>query len=238
MHLYDIQTIRVMECSLASDSNCIDVGCLEGFFLREMLSFAPAGTHWGFEPLPDHYQKLLEAYPYSNLRIWNMALSDTAGISPFYHVVNLAGFSSLMRPEYDLLREKVIEEISVRIDLLDNVVPKDLLIRFMKIDVEGAELKVLRGAVKTIRRSKPIIVFEHYPPFARVHGANSGEVFDFITTQCGLSVSLMRDWMRGSGQLGHADFMTEINRNSMFMAHPQELTAVGAAASSNLARWL
>lgn len=44
---------------------------------------------------------------------------------------------------------------------VDDLVPKDSHVSFIKIDVEGAERQVLLGATETIRRSKPIMFIEY-----------------------------------------------------------------------------
>ena len=54
-----------------------------------------------------------------------------------------------------------IETIQVEVDLLDNVIPPGMAIRFMKIDVEGGELGVFRGAARILRESLPVVVFEY-----------------------------------------------------------------------------
>jgi len=74
---YDIQTLEVMKRILHIDSNCVDVGCHQGSILREMLHFAPKGTHFAFEPLPEMYQGLLESFGnLANIHLYDYALSD------------------------------------------------------------------------------------------------------------------------------------------------------------------
>lgn len=52
-------------------------------------------------------------------------------------------------------------------------------VKFIKIDVEGWELRVLRGAEQTIMDSKPVIMFEVSPHYART-GTNASEVYRWL----------------------------------------------------------
>ena len=58
--LYDMQTLAIMKRILQEDSNCVDIGCYQGSILREILRFAPKGTHFAFEPLPRMLPRLAE----------------------------------------------------------------------------------------------------------------------------------------------------------------------------------
>ena len=51
----------------------------------------------------------------------------------------------------------------------------------MKIDVEGAELLVMRGAAETLGRHKPFVIFEHGIGGADLYGSKPGEVFDLLS---------------------------------------------------------
>jgi len=51
-------------------------------------------------------------------------------------------------------------QIPVKVARLDDVIPAAAGIRFIKIDVEGGELDVLRGATRTLEASRPIVAFE------------------------------------------------------------------------------
>jgi hypothetical protein len=57
------------------------------------------------------------------------------------------------------------EKISVPARRLDDIVQREnLQPAVIKIDVEGAELKVLRGAADTLRRLRPLVVMEYLAP--------------------------------------------------------------------------
>jgi len=115
--LYDIQTLDVMKRVLQENSNCIDVGCHQGSFLKEMLHFAPQGTHFAFEPLPELYQGLLKSFEdVPNAHIFDCALSDAEGTASFQHVATNPGFSGLRQRKYE--RVEKIEEITVKTNLL------------------------------------------------------------------------------------------------------------------------
>lgn len=157
-------------------SNCIDIGCHKGAFLEMFQSYAPNGKHLAFEPIPSLYQAL--ANKYKNIEISEIALSDSKGTALFHIPRNGLAWSGFELQEYPL--EMEIEQISVSTDLLDQQIPSEYTPDFIKVDVEGAELKVFNGGKDVISRSCPAVLFEH----ALVHNKNyqitPGLVFEFF----------------------------------------------------------
>lgn len=219
--LYDMQTIEVMKQVLKNNSNCIDVGCHQGSILREILRLAPKGTHFVFEPLPEMYKGLLESFGKIHyLHIYDYALSDVKGVTSFQHVVSNPGYSGFRKRRYDRPNEQ-IQEISVKTALLDNLIPKNIPIHFIKVDVEGAELQVFRGAKETIKKCRPVIVFEHGLGAADYYGTIPEHLFDLLAIQCGLRMFLMSDWLQSSGRdsLSREEFCEHFySGNYYFMA--------------------
>ncbi len=79
------------------------------------------------------------------------------------------------------MARKVSESIGVNGDTVDNLVRNfKLNPGFIKIDVEGAEYLVLKGAVNTIHTYHPFIVFELNGLLLSSCGATSRMVLDFL----------------------------------------------------------
>jgi len=162
----------------ASTSCCIDVGCHEGEFLDMFLEKAPTIQHLGFEPLPDFYQNLQKNYGKRCL-IFNTALSDQKGQSTFNYVLSNPAYSGLQKRNYDKPNEKDTS-ITVQTDLLDNIIKPSNTIDFIKIDVEGGEYQVLKGAQKTIIANQPHIIFEHGLGAADVYGTTPEMIYELL----------------------------------------------------------
>ena len=207
-----------MERVIKHDSNCIDVGASRGALLAHMVRLAPGGIHMAFEPLPEYRRALAQRFP--NVRVSELAVSDTEGRANFHHVVSNPAYSGLRRRAYERPDER-IEEIVVETARLDDIVPQHLPVRFIKIDVEGAELQVLRGALDLVRRNRPFIVFEFGIGAADWYGSQPSHVYRLLTG-CGLRISLMSDWLAGAGCLDERRFEQEFEecRNYYFVAHP------------------
>lgn len=221
--LYDSQTEAVMKRVLDRRSSAIDVGCHKGEILDVMLRLAPEGTHFAFEPLPHLFAALALKYAgVANVRLHEVALSESPGKAAFQHVVTNSGYSGLLRRRYDRPNEKVVT-IKVRVEKLDDVLPADAAVRFMKIDVEGAELQVLRGGIATLRRSRPFIVFEHGLGGSDCYGTRPEHVYDLLAA-CRLRISLMGDWLESEGEkaLSREAFAEQFDKglNYYFLAHP------------------
>jgi hypothetical protein len=50
--------------------------------------------------------------------------------------------------------------VSCRLATLDEEVPKRIRVAFLKVDVEGHELQVFRGAARVLSRDAPVLLFE------------------------------------------------------------------------------
>jgi FkbM family methyltransferase len=218
---YDHNTKRIMAKVLSENSNCVDVGCHKGSVLIAMVKTAPRGTHFAFEPIPALAESLRQRFP--TVHVHQLALSDVEGKASFQHVESEPGFSGFRRMGYVPDSAK-ITEIEVRMDTLDRVLPQGTPIAFIKIDVEGAQLQVLKGAVETIRRNKPYIVFEHGASAEKVYGTSSDKVFGFLTQECGLELSRLQDWLDGKPPLDATSFAGSIGHfvgsEFVFLAHP------------------
>ncbi len=156
--IYDRQAFEVMHRVLSPASCCVDIGCHKGQFLTENLRCAPQGTHYAFEPIPDFYEQLCKDF--DSAMIFNYALSDESGETSFYILPDKPALSGLNRRNF-IQKELPREKITVRTERLDAVIPQDIKIDYIKIDVEGAEGPVIAGGLETIRRSRPYVVLEH-----------------------------------------------------------------------------
>ena len=155
---YDRLTKAIMQRIIKTDSNCIDVGCHKGEILDIILKLSPNGKHFGFEPIPYLFANLTSKYK-NKATIFPYALADKNGTSTFQLVKNAPAYSGINKRRYDIENPE-IEEINVELKTLDEVISPDLKIDLIKIDVEGAEFGVLKGAKQLLLKSKPAIIFE------------------------------------------------------------------------------
>ena len=155
---YDKQTKRIMQIVLEDESTFIDVGSHKGEVLELALKISKKGKHFAFEPIPNLFRKLNDKYG-SKCEVLNYGLSDQKKQSSFQHVTTNPAYSGIKMRTYP--KDEQVETIQIQLDTLDNQLKQHDRVDMIKIDVEGAELEVLKGAKKIIEKFHPIIVFEH-----------------------------------------------------------------------------
>jgi len=120
------------------------------------------------------------------------------------------------------LPNESVRELQVSMETLDRVIPSNLPIAFLKIDVEGGELGVFQGGVQTLRRTRPVVIFECGVGGADYFESTAGEIFDFLGQEAKLKVSLLGAWLAGQPALSRESFAEQFEKglNFYFVAHP------------------
>ncbi len=211
---YDRLTKKVIRTVCKQDSNCIDVGCHKGEILDLMIASAPNGTHWGFEPIPVMYEALVKKYAGTKCTISPIALSNEAGEAQFNYVTSNPSYSGLLRRKYDRPNEEDTS-ITVKTALLDDVLPAGYRADLIKIDVEGAEMLVLKGARQTIAAGAPVVIFEHGIGASDVYGTAPEEVFDYFRT-LGYGIFLLENYLAKRKPLTEAQFKGQYHSRKNF----------------------
>ena len=136
----------------------IDVGAHIGSIVAGVNYLLPDVKIIAIEAIPEKVDSLKKQFPF--VEIHHCAVGEIDGAATFYVNTTRSGYSSLMSPNRN--NKDVIHEIKVPVKKFDDIVTvKDVDV--IKIDVEGAELGVLRGAKKFIETNRPIIMFESGP---------------------------------------------------------------------------
>ena len=170
-HDSEVRLARLLMRHLKPGDTFIDVGGHFGYFtLLASRLVGPAGRVVAFEASRNTYAVLVEnVRQQPNVTAYHLALSDQhETISFFEFPVLYNEFNSM---DVDQFRnEKWFakfppQRIDVLATRLDDVVERDnLQPAIIKIDVEGAELKVIRGAAGTLRHQRPLVVMEYLAP--------------------------------------------------------------------------
>jgi FkbM family methyltransferase len=219
---YDAHTQKILQRILKKHSNCIDIGCHEGEILDLIIKGAPLGKKIGFEPIPELFNFLLQKYKNDpQVTIYPTALYDSKGSVAFHHVLNAPAYSGIRKRKYDGMHVD-INRITVETDLLDHLIPEDLPVDLMKIDVEGAEFNVMKGAVKTIKRCKPVIIFEFGLGAADFYNSAPADLYLFLTRDCGMKISTLKGFLDQEPELSETLFCTMFDTGSeyYFVGHP------------------
>ena len=169
--LYDLVITETLWRLCEPGESAIDVGANIGYTTFVMAQRLGAGRIRCYEPHPVIYQELL-----SNLALLRdqgcpteivshqAALGPEVGELPLHVPQDFAyhrGESSLSAPTH---LECASERVVVAVNTLDNQLLVDEKIGIMKMDVEGFELEVLRGAERTFssKRVRDCVFEEHH----------------------------------------------------------------------------
>jgi len=163
--------VAAMAACIREDANCVDVGSYRGHVIEHMARLAPKGHHVAFEPIP--WCAVALEGRWANVEV-RSAVVD-------------AKSRTLELGDGD-------EPVAVAVVSLDDAL-EGRRVDFLRVDVEGTELRVLQGAVETLRRCQPILVFEHSREFdaaseemtAREAARNQG-IFDLLVERLGYRI--------------------------------------------------
>jgi FkbM family methyltransferase len=211
---YDRLTKEVIARSLKSDSNAVDIGCHKGEILELILKHAPAGKHFAFEPIPDFYNALSEKYA-GRCEVYPYALSDRPGETTFNFVRNAPAYSGLKKRKYDV-ESPDVQELHVTVEALDRIIPADVKIDFIKIDVEGGEFGVLKGAKMILQRCKPVVVFECGLGASDFYGTKPEDLFDYMKNECNYNIYSLQKWLKKEPSFSKEEFKNCFNKNTEY----------------------
>lgn len=214
----DVQTIECLVASLDSTSCFVDVGAHTGAILSDVVDRVPGVRCVAIEPLPELAAGLRTRFP--GVEVVESVLGSTAfvaetgGRSVINRNVDDPGYSSVSRRSHPRLANPRVEPVEVAVTTLDAVVQAHGDVTAVKLDVEGFELEVLRGAERMLERERPLIVFEHEPVDDE---GSTGELFQLFDDH-EYSVSPLASWQQ-SGESTAQEFLEAVSAGvSYFVA--------------------
>jgi len=171
---YEPWFYNVIKNVLTPGNNCIDCGANLGYHTVTMAKLIESsGSVLSIEPQRIIFQQMTGNVFLNNLRnvnTINAALGDQEGVAYMDPIdynnedINIGATSVGSSGE------------EVKLTTLDSLVNDKINIHFIKIDVQGSEVKLLNGAKNLINRCKPIMFIEIEEPWLSKAGTSSEEL--------------------------------------------------------------
>jgi FkbM family methyltransferase len=159
--------ISYINSAIRKGQTVFDIGSHKAAYVYFMLKQAgDNGRIVAFEPQANlyHYiRKIKKLFGWNNVTVEHLALSDSTGEATLFIPANKVRKSS--SPGATIVKSKFNSiqgtTVSVSTETLDSYCNRNLLRPdFLKIDVEGNELKVFMGGIETLIKCKPNILVE------------------------------------------------------------------------------
>lgn len=220
--LFNYKVLRFIidfkEIDLFSLKTVIDGGANRGYFSNLLLQINPDVVIFAFEPLAtsefdnsgnscfSELEKLKKSY--KNFQYSTYALSDTESMAVF-NVTSFDECSSLLKPpvnenfgeSFNVVKSLNVECITLKKFIeLNNIQEVDLL----KLDLQGAELKALKGGEEALIRCK--YIFSELN-LGRVYeqSASISEVVEYLTTRNYIFVDIKKVIKTSNGSISQID---------------------------------
>lgn len=211
---YDRLTKKIIRKVILPNANTIDIGCHKGEILAYLIKKAPLGTHFAFEPIPDFYHQLKEKFA-NEATIYPYALSTENKQTTFHYVKNAPAYSGLNKRKY-AIDNPDIEKIEVEVKRLDDIIPSETPIHFIKIDVEGGEFDVMLGGKELLKKNQPTILFECGLGATEYYQTKAKDIHLFLTEEIGLQVFTLNHWLEEKAALTNEQFCQLFNDNTEY----------------------
>lgn len=166
-HSSEINLARFLIRELVSGDIFMDIGAHYGYFsLLAAAIIGPKGSVWSFEASPTTFRILHKnTSPKSNIHAFHHAVADTREKLTFFEFPNLySEYNTLDVSQYEgetWFRKFQPREVMVEAIVMDEFADSHRITpKIVKIDVEGAEFKVISGLKRMLGDHSPIMVIE------------------------------------------------------------------------------
>lgn len=169
-HDSEIRLARFLIRTLQPQDVFVDVGAHFGYFSLLASRLVPEGAVFSFEASGNNFDLLKRNVGKTdNIRTVHNAVSDSNEPVEFYELPVVYSEYNTTEPEqfqkegwYLKIRPEKKMVVAVTLDkfLTDN----HLRPAIIKIDVEGAELKVIRGGTEYLKNQAPLVIMEYLEP--------------------------------------------------------------------------
>ena len=184
---YEAPLIRFLQSHHTEGWTCMDVGANVGAIALALAKFVgPTGKVYAFEPGPPNQQRLRNNFALNptllaRTELFACGVADRPG--------ELWWAEEPGNPGNALLSGKGTHKIPVTtLDAFLNDRQLDH-VDFLKIDVEGMELQVMRGAAKLLSTFHPVVYFETLPRYvASAQGATFADIQQFLVGELGYTL--------------------------------------------------
>ncbi|WP_148863904.1 FkbM family methyltransferase [Marinobacter fonticola] len=224
------------------NSSMLDVGANVGFYSAALEDVFGAEHVYLFEPLPSLNKALRDRFPKS--RVFDLALSNMTGRQKI-RVPIIKGTLYDTRAtlnDHQETGQTGAKEVEISLKPLDEVVDRELdgPVGLIKIDVEGHELQVIEGAIRTITEYHPLLLVEiearhhKYPIediFRKIESLGYAGYFVSIGEYGLKRVALFHNRDQNPEAFEAREFSKYLN-NFFFVAHEKEAEFVRSVRST------
>ena len=198
----------------------VDVGAHIGSVTSQVLRFCPSARVEAVEASVSKCESLRRRFPNVNVHRFAAGESDDT-FTEYFEFPRRTGFNTTVRPNGEMAARAVLTRVPMR--RLDSLIGPEG-VDVMKIDVEGAELRVLEGSTRILDASRPTVMFESTPePLVQQH-ARARQLYAWLD-QRGYVV-LVPDRVAhlddGLSLSGFVDSHLHPRRSTNFFAVPKE----------------
>lgn len=216
----EVQTLQLVRRSIPSNQELIlfNVGANVGEYVSNIIKVFPKNSRvFAFEPALASFNKLkANTALHQGVTLINMGLGEKKGTFDLFSDSATSGLASLYKRELSHIQVSLSKKESVRVTTLDTYCSKEKIkhIHFLKVDVEGNELNVLKGASSLLSEGAiDVIEFEF-------GGCNldSRTYFKDFFLLLNKNFHIYRVLQHGYAPIGRYHEMLEVFLNSNFVA--------------------
>lgn len=157
-----------------------DVGANIGWISLNVSKLKKRVKVYAFEPIPETFNALKENIIINeavNVKSFNFGFSDEEKETIFYFNPE----ESVSASEANISKGKRVRKIRCKLKKMDNFTnKKNLKVDFIKCDVEGAEIFVIKGGLETIRKYKPVIFLEMLRKWSKKFNYSPNEIIKIL----------------------------------------------------------
>jgi FkbM family methyltransferase len=181
---YELNTQLLLNHILKEGDRFIDIGANIGMIALHAASLVKkTGQVECFEPNPECAKIIRDTFNANSIsqgKVYEIGLSDTKGRLKLNLTSSHTGTATLASFENE--KNLVCKTFDVNVEIGDEVIlDNQKAVKLIKIDVEGFELRVLKGLEVTLKTWRPCVVTEFVKEHLERAGTSRKEIADFMS---------------------------------------------------------